>query len=166
MPTKVEYFSLNKAADQCGISRQEFRNYVGEFERQSGTYLPKDAEGNKQIPEDFLQFFQRAVMWAQVDGIMPTTAMQQALRDGYQFRLHELAKAVANTNQLLHLPNELRAVVARAEQLSARERPVKVILADEPRIARALASIGLWQLFVGFMVGIGVGPLLARWLWG
>lgn len=166
MPTKVEYYSLNKAANECNISPQEFRKYVGEFEKQSGTYLPKNTDGHKQIPEDFLQFFQRAVMWARTDNILPTTAMAQALGDSYQYTLRELAKAVTNTNQLLRLPGELRAVVARMEQLSARERPVKVTLADEPRIARALASIGLWQLFAGFMVGIGVGPLLARWLWG
>ncbi|WP_075834942.1 hypothetical protein [Deinococcus marmoris] len=145
MPTKVELFSLNKAADECGISRQDFRQYVGEFERQSGTYLPKDPQGNKQIPEDFLQFFQRAVMWSRVEGILPTTAMRQALGDGYSFRLNELAKAVVNTNQLLKLPGELRTVVQELERLSRRERPVKIILADEVRIARALTSIRLWQ---------------------
>ncbi len=165
MPTKVEYFSLNKAADQCGISRQDFRQYVGEFERQSGAYLPKDAQGNKQIPEDFLQYFQRAAMWAEVENILPTTAMAQALGDGYQFRLHELARAVVNTNQLLKLPGELRAVVARAEQLSARERPIKVILADEARIARALASLRLWQVFGCIVLGIVIGFGLAWRLW-
>lgn len=160
MPTKVEYFSLNKAADQCGISRQEFRQYVGEFERQSGTYLPRDAEGNKQIPEDFLQVFQRAAMWSRQDRGSPGYGMLKALEAGQQYRLQELAEAVANTRELLALPGELRRMIHELDELSKKPRPVHVILKDSKDIARALTGIALWQGVTCTLLGVLLGIAL------
>ncbi|WP_019011223.1 hypothetical protein [Deinococcus aquatilis] len=162
MPKTVEYYSLNKAADKCGIPRQEFRKFVGEFEKQTATYLPKTEEGGKQIPEDVLQIFQRAAMWAQLEGCSPAVGMVTALEAGQQYRLQELAQAVANTGEFLKLPGELRRIVYELDQLSKRPRPVDVILKDSKDIARALAGIPLWQGVVCTLFGAIIGIILTH----
>lgn len=162
MTQNVEYFSLNKAADRCNFSRQEFRKFVGEFEKQRQTSLPVNDRGGKEIPEDFLPVFQRAVMWAQVEGYSPSLAMSTALEAGQQHRLQELAQAVTNTTEFLRLPGELRRIIHELDQLSRKPRPVQVVLKDSKDIARSLAGIALWQGVACTLLGVVLGIVLTH----
>lgn len=158
----VEYFSLNRAADACNVNRQEFRKYVGEFEKQTFSYLPKDEEGHKLIPEDLLQIFQRAVLWAKVEDGSPGQGMLKALERGQQYHLEMLAEAVSNTQDLVKLPREMRQVVHELKEAAKVPRRVSVNVTDTQQVARALASLKVWQGTVCVLLGVIAGLFLGH----
>lgn len=164
----TESYSVNQAANACNISQQEFRQFVGEFERQTRAYLPKDSEGRKRIPGDILDIFQRAVLWSKIDQTAPSGGMLKALEKGQQYRLHELARAVADTRELILASRKLEKMVAELREVNSRARPITIDHAGVEEIASALTLGWRWQsagvVLLFSMICLLLGFFLGRFL--
>ncbi|WP_407543706.1 hypothetical protein Q0M94_27975 (plasmid) [Deinococcus radiomollis] len=144
MPVAIppeQFYSLNQAADRCGMNRQDFRVLIGEFERRARS-LPKRInehnEESKYIPAPLLHVFEEAVLWMDVHDVDEAGGMSYALGMRQSVGLRQLATAVSDREPLLKLPRELRETAAELKAVLSKPQIQSVNILDQKEVAASI----------------------------